>query len=96
MGWTKRDSDVAEVRRRHERSVTFMRNASSVSRLMAGSRKPIKKGTARMASRIPEEMDGYITLSHMVGQQPDKKLLWDALHLFAQAFDKIKLRRRAL
>jgi len=95
MGWTKRDSDVEDVRKRHECSVTFMRNTSSIHRVMSRHRKPAKRGMVQRAARVPEEVDTYITLSHMIGHRPDPVLLWDALRFYALVFDKITLRRRA-
>lgn len=70
MGWIDRDSDVKYVRDQH----------ASVERKMMGLASA--KGYAK-ANQIPEVMDSYVELCHMVGVRPDDRLI-------DQAFKKLR------
>jgi hypothetical protein len=81
MGWTKRDADVKYVREQHaSREKQLQRLAAS---------KQVDRATM-----IPEVMDSYISLCHMVGTRPNDDLIDSAFRQLHRATPSVQLRRR--
>ena len=72
MGWTKRDSDVKYVRGMYESQRKAMERLA-------------QRAKDKEIDLLPEAVDNYITLCHMVGVQPDRASIHQVLEIFSRA-----------